>query len=101
MKSKRNLFEPVGIKPVLKEERVEIPRNDWRDKYPEPEKIVKARLENTPDDSELNRMIQFRNIENTRMVGGKPGTVYFDKANKKVKIFIDGSWVDVVTNPVP
>jgi len=103
MKYKRNLFEPVGIKPIFTSQRIEpkqeAPKVDWRDKYPEPDKTVRARLENTPDDSELNRMIQLKNIDNTRMVSGKSGTVYFDKANKKVKIFIDGSWVDVVTTP--
>lgn len=97
MKSNRNLFEPVGIKPVLKEEKTEIIRNNWRDKYPKPEKTVRARLENTPDDSELNRMIQLKNIDNVKNVEGKPGSLYYDKSNKKVKIFIseaDG-WKDI------
>ena len=74
-----------------------IPRNDWRDKYPKPEKVVKARLENTPDDSELNRMIQLKNLDSNKTIEGKPGTLYFDKENKKVKIFISKSdgWADI------
>ena len=97
MKSDRKLFEPTGIKPILKEEKVDIPKNDWRDKYPKPDKTIKARLENTPDDSELNRMIQLKNIDNTKAVEGKPGTLYYDKSNKKVKIFISESdgWADI------
>jgi len=74
-----------------------IERVDWRDKYSKPEKPVKARLENTPDDSELNRMIQLKSFGNTDIIQGKPGRLYYDKENKKVKIFIseaDG-WKDI------
>lgn len=75
----------------------DIPRNDWRDKYPMPKTNPRYKLENSTDDSELNRMIQLKGIDNINTVTGKPGQLYYDKTNKKVKIFIsktDG-WADL------
>lgn len=95
MKSK--LFEPVGIKPKFIAPVQEIPKVDWRDKYKnEPNKTI-FKLEDSSDDSELNRAIQLKNFDNTKIIEGKPGRLYYDKANKKVKIFIseaDG-WKDI------
>lgn len=74
-----------------------IPKNDWRDKYPKPEDNKSYKLEDSADDSVLNRMIQLKNIDNTDIVKGEPGKLYFDKVNKKVKIFIseaDG-WAEI------
>lgn len=74
-----------------------IKPNDWRDKYPEKKGGGLIDLEKTTDDSTLNRMIQLKDFGNTKQVQGKPGALYFDKTNKKVKIFIseaDG-WADI------
>jgi hypothetical protein len=72
-------------------------RTDWRDKYPKPEQIPSYKLENASDDSTLNRMIKLKNFDNTDIVEGEPGKLYYDKANKKVKIFISSAdgWKDL------
>lgn len=70
---------------------------DWRDKYPEKKGGGLIDLEKTTDDSTLNRMIQLKDFDQTKQIQGKPGSLYFDKTNKKVKIFIseaDG-WADI------
>jgi hypothetical protein len=74
-----------------------IPRNDWRDKYVKRPGNTPFQLEDSADDSELNRMIQLKDIDQTKAIQVKPGRLYYDKANKKVKIFIseaDG-WKDI------
>ena len=75
----------------------DIPKIDWRDKYPKPEDKKSYKLEDSADDSVLNRMVQLKNIENIDIVKGEPGKLYFDKTNKKVKIFISESdgWADL------
>jgi len=75
----------------------DIPKIDWRDKYPKLEGKKSYRLEDSADDSVLNRMVQLKNIENIDIVKGEPGKLYFDKTNKKVKIFISESdgWKDI------
>lgn len=73
------------------------PRPDWRDKYVPRGGPGPIDLEQTAEDSTLNRMIQLRDFDQTKAIQGKPGALYFDKANKKVKIFIseaDG-WADL------
>lgn len=87
--TKRNAVPPTPT--------VEIPKNDWRNKYnptPDPNTFVKG---NSSDDSETTGMVQLEVVDNTKLVEGKPGKVYLDKADKKVKIFIDAStgWKDI------
>lgn len=73
------------------------PNPDWRDKYTKKHGGGPLDLENTAEDSTLNRMIQLRDFDQTKAIQGKPGALYFDKANKKVKIFISESdgWKDI------
>jgi hypothetical protein len=97
MKS-RPLFTPSG-KPKIPSVNppAEILKADWRNKYAKIEPFKSYQLENSTDDSELNRMVQLKNLDNTNIVNGKPGKLYYDKTNKKVKIFIsetDG-WKDL------
>lgn len=75
----------------------EIPKSDWREKYAKVEPNKPYKLEDSTDDSELNRAIQLKTFDNTKQIEGKPGKLYYDKTNKKVKIFIseaDG-WKDL------
>jgi len=69
-------------------EKPEIPRSDWREKYQKVEIKAAYKLEDSADDSELNRMIRLKDFDNTKAIQGEPGRLYFDKVNKKVKIFI-------------
>lgn len=88
-------------KPIIPEVPVpEIPKNDWRDKYEQPKETETFRLENTPEDSTLNRMIQLRNVENTDVVLGEPGKLYYDKTNKLIKFYVDDTigWVNIITS---
>lgn len=84
-----------------KEEKTEIVRNDWRDKYAPPPAPKSFELENAADDSTLNRMIQLKVFDPTKQIQGKPGSLYFDKANGKVKIFIDEAtgWKNLAFEP--
>ena len=96
---KYNLFDhPKKEVEIKKEEPKQvIPKNDWRDKYTKKQDTGLVDLEKTLDDSVLNQVIQLKNIDQTKTVQGKPGTLYYDKSNKKVKIFIseaDG-WADL------
>jgi len=101
MRSK--LFEPVGIKPKFVAPAQEIPRADWRDKYKDEPNNSSYKLENSSDDSELNRAIQLKSFDNTKIIEGKPGRLYYDKVNKKVKIFIDEAtgWADLDYTTTP
>jgi len=81
------------------EELATMAKPNWRDKYKEKPHTYKTRLENTPDDSTLNRMIILKGVDNTGIVEGADGKVYFDKTEKKVKIFIDKEtgWKEIPT----
>lgn len=85
--------DPKNLPPIFQP----IPRNDWRDKYDQKPNTTSYKLEDSSDDSELNRMIQLRNFDKTNIIQGKPGRLYYDKVNKKVKIFIDEAtgWADL------
>ena len=99
MRSKNQLFyHESEKKPVVPQEPTpEIKKSNWKDKYREPIKQSPFRLEDSADDSELNRMVQLRNFDNTDIIEGKPGRLYYDKANKKVKIYISDAdgWADL------
>ena len=79
-----------------------IPRNDWRDKYPKAEEIKSYKLEDSSDDSTLNRMIQLKTFDNTDIVEGKSGKVYFDKTNNQIKVYIDDTigWINLANTGV-
>lgn len=79
----------------------EIPKIDWRDKYAQELPPKSFELENATDDSTLNRMIQLKAFDPTKQIQGKPGSLYFDKTNGKVKIFIDEAtgWKNLAFEP--
>lgn len=92
----REPSKPESVMPITPVSTA-IARSDWRDKYKAAPNLTSYRLEDSSDDSELNRAIQLKNFENTNIIEGKPGRLYYDKTNKKVKIFIseaDG-WKDI------
>jgi len=89
---------PQFVPPIVN---TELPKNDWRNKYPKPDTTKTYKLEDSSDDSTLNRMIQLRVFEKTEIIEGKPGALYFDKVNGKVKIFISDSvgWKNLAFEP--
>lgn len=99
--TKKNKLFNSFVKPIIKEEVPvkEIIKNDWRDKYPKKEEAIKPRLENTPDDSILNRMIQLKNIDSTDNIEPKNGKMVYDNTDSCVKVVIGGVWVTVSTTP--
>jgi len=77
--------------------------NNWRDKYDKPEEVKSYKLEDSADDSTLNRMIKIKAIDNTKVVEGKAGILYLDKSTGEVKMFISKTvgWVTLDYTPVP
>jgi len=55
-------------------------------------------LDESTDDSVLNRVLQLRSMPRSRSPKGKQGIVYYDSTNKKIKIYIDevGKWADIL-----
>jgi hypothetical protein len=108
MKSKTQLFyrpPKVDTQPVPQEVPTtpisEIPKIDWRDKYAPTPELNTFKSGNFADDTEINTMIQLKSFENINLIEGKPGRLYYDKTNKKVKIFIDKAtgWADINYTP--
>lgn len=92
------LFNGFKTKPKIDVPIPEIPKNDWRDKYPEKEIEKQPRLENTPDDSVLNRMIQLKNVDNVDNIEPENGKIIYDTTDKCVKVVVDGNWVNLTTS---
>ena len=93
-------FDPSTGKPIPP---LEIPRNDWREKYPKQEEKKSYKLEDSADDSTLNRVIKLRVLENISIIEGEPGILYLDKTAGQVKLFINDTigWVTLDYTPVP
>ena len=90
------ITKPKVDTPKIDVPNVEIPRNDWREKYQEKEAVEPYRLENSSDDSELNRMIQLKNVDNTNIMEGKLGQIIYDKTNNQLKTYLeDVGWVNI------
>jgi len=104
MKSKTPLFyrPPIVKEPIQQNSQpMNIPRNDWREKYSPAPDINTFKSGNFANDKEINTMIQLKNFDNIKLIQGKPGRLYYDKANKKVKLFIDEAtgWADINYTP--
>ena len=68
------------------------------DKYARsPDPTSGPQQEGSTDDTTYNGVIILRSFETTNQIQGVPGKVYYDKANKKVKIYIDqvSGWCDL------
>jgi hypothetical protein len=68
------------------------------DKYVRsPDPTSGPQQEGSTDDTTYNGVIILRSFETTNQIQGVPGKLYYDKANKKVKIYIDqvSGWADL------
>ena len=78
---------------------------NWRDKFdrflrkPLKEKGDTIRqIQDFVDDTVMGRPLRLKGYDEARKPLGSQGIMYFDKTNKKVKIYVDdtGKWGDVV-----
>jgi hypothetical protein len=92
-----NSFKPIKKEDIFPIEPIKA--NDWRDKYPIKEPIKSYKLENSADDSVLNRMVQLKNVDNTDIISPENGKTVYDSSDNTVKVVIDGVWVTVSTTP--
>ena len=53
-------------------------------------------LENLVDDTMLNRVIQLRSIPARQAPLPDIGKMYYDSTNKKLKMYTEGGWADVL-----
>lgn len=88
------------VQPIAETSR-EIPKLDWKTGYQMEEGKKAYRLEDSADDSTLNRMIQLRSFNNMDIIEGKPGLMYWDKEAGKVKVFVDAAtgWKNLAFEP--
>lgn len=92
-------FEPWIEQGITYEEWISG-KKDWRDKYVPKQGFHPLQLEDSADDSELNRMIQLKDFEQTTSIQGKPGRLYYDKANNQIKFFVNNTvgWINILTS---
>jgi len=91
--SKKKVEEEI-VKETLVDQTKEIPKNDWRDKYPD--KKVQARTE---DDFISNKVIQLKNVDDIDIIEPNNGKIVYDATNHLIKVVIDGTWVTISTIP--
>jgi hypothetical protein len=78
-----------------------IKSQDWREKYEKPdEKKSSFRLENSADDSVLNRMVKVKILDKPTMVEGEVGKLYFDRSTSRLLFYLDKTtgWVGISTD---
>jgi len=75
-------------------------RQKFRDKYPKPEDNPPYQLEDSADDSTLNRMVQLKSFNDTDIIQGEDGKIFLDKANSRILVYINGAWVKIDTSAI-
>jgi hypothetical protein len=96
-----NSFNEAKEIPVIEVPKTEIKQANWQDKYKEDKTNTDERPRNYEDNLISNKMIQLKNIDNTNLIQGKPGMLYFDKTNDRALLFIDNDtgWAELLTTP--
>ena len=94
--------KPPEYKDISRAPIPEIPRSDWRDKYPPKEEVKSYKLEDSADDSILNRMIQLKAFDPTKQIQGQTGSLYYDVSNSQIKFYVNDTigWVNLANTGI-